>query len=108
MPPVAGGRFFTSIGSWGGARTRWAARAGPCGERGEWRVVLRAAAAETLREARRAASGYGGELLWGERRLRVRRRAALGGGDAVGSLTVALAGRFRPPRQLTLAFASAW
>jgi hypothetical protein len=28
------------------------------GERGDWRVVLRAAAAETLREARRAASVY--------------------------------------------------
>jgi len=66
MPPVAGGRFLylhrelgrreNALGCAG-----WTMR---YGERGEWRVVLRAAAAETLREARRAAAGYGGELLW--------------------------------------------
>jgi hypothetical protein len=36
-------------------RAAWSMR---YGERGDWRVVLRAAAAETLREARRAASVY--------------------------------------------------
>ncbi len=33
------------------------------GQRGEWRQVLRDAATETLREARRAASGYNRDLL---------------------------------------------
>jgi hypothetical protein len=33
------------------------------GERGEWRVVLREAAAQTLREARRAASRYDADRL---------------------------------------------
>ena len=33
------------------------------GQRGEWRTVLRDAAAETLREARRAASGYNRDRL---------------------------------------------
>src|SRR5438270_6945708 len=36
-------------------RAAWTMR---CGQRGEWRAELRHAAAETLREARRAASVY--------------------------------------------------
>jgi hypothetical protein len=36
-------------------RAAWTMR---CGQRGEWRAVLRDAAAETLREARRATSVY--------------------------------------------------
>ena len=44
------GRHENALG-----RAAWTMR---YGERGDWRVVLRAAAAETLREARRAASVY--------------------------------------------------
>ena len=60
MPAAAGGRWFISTGSSAGPRTRSGAPPGRCahGQRGEWRVVLREAAAETLREARRAASVY--------------------------------------------------
>ena len=41
-------------------RAAWTLR---YGERGEWRTVLREAAAESLREARRAASRYDAERL---------------------------------------------
>jgi hypothetical protein len=49
------GRAETALG-----RAGWTMR---YGQRGEWRMVLREAAAETLREAHRAASDYNRERL---------------------------------------------
>jgi hypothetical protein len=49
------GRVENALG-----RAGWTLR---YGQRGEWRGVLRDAAAETLREARRAASGYDADRL---------------------------------------------
>lgn len=67
------------------------------GQRGEWRAVLRDAAAEALREARRAASGYNRDRLRGA--VGCYGQLAASPYSEVAELMLGPAERFRSPRR---------